>query len=163
MGGKGDKMNKTRMVFALAWVSVIVLLAGSFSPSLAIRRAGGQGWGATTLYGTLFDPDSIENLRGKVLSVEKFIPLRQMGWGLLVMVSDQKGEEIAVHVGPGWYLEQQGFDIEPGESVGIRGSRITFNEKPAIIAIEVKKAGIVLQLRNEKGVPVWSEEEEKDQ
>ncbi len=155
-------MNKTRMVFSLAWMSVILLLAGSFSPSLAIRRAGGQGWGATTLYGTMFDPDSIENLRGKVLSVEKFIPLRQMGWGLLVMVSDEKGEEIAVHVGPGWYLEQQGFDIEPGERVAIRGSRITFNEEPAIMAMEVKTQKAAIQLRNEKGVPAWSEEEEKD-
>jgi hypothetical protein len=108
----------------------------------------------------LFDLNTMETIRGKVVSVERFIPLRQMGWGLLVTVSTEK-ETIAVHVGPGWYLDRQGYQdaIEPGEPLTVRGSRITFNEEPAIIATEVRTKKATIHLRNEKGVPVWSEEE----
>lgn len=38
----------------------------------------------------------------------------------------------------------------------VRGSRITFEGKPAIIAAEVTKDGRTLQLRGTNGVPVWA-------
>jgi hypothetical protein len=38
----------------------------------------------------------------------------------------------------------------------MKGSRITFGVKPAIIAAEVKKGDEVLKLRDDSGFPVWS-------
>ncbi len=38
----------------------------------------------------------------------------------------------------------------------VRGSRITFKGKPAIITAEVKKGDQILRLRDENGFPVWS-------
>ena len=44
----------------------------------------------------------------------------------------------------------------PKDSVEIKGSRVTFEGKPAIIAAEVKKGGETLTLRDDAGLPVWS-------
>jgi hypothetical protein len=62
---------------------------------------------------------------------------------------------IPVHLGPVWYMEQQEYTFDEGEKVTITGSRITFNDKPAIIAANVKKGELVLQLRNQNGIPNW--------
>jgi hypothetical protein len=65
-------------------------------------------------------------------------------------------EEVPVHLGPLWYLENQDVKIAPKDKVEIKGSRVTVQEKPAIIAAEVKKGDQTLKLRDEAGVPVWS-------
>jgi hypothetical protein len=131
---------------------------GPSSVQLAIRRAGGQGWGANTAYGKLFDPKTVMTVRGKVLSIERFTPLRQMGYGFLVVL-ETKDETIDVHIGPGWFLAEQDFEIEVGDEIIVRGSRITFDDRPTIIATKVQKGTRVLDLRRDDGVPVWAEEE----
>lgn len=135
--------------------------ASTHAQELAIRRAGGQGWGAHTAYGKLFDPTSLVTLRGEVLSVERFTPLRQMGYGLLVVL-ETATETIDVHVGPGWFVAEQDFEISPGDKITVRGSRILFEEKPAVIATEVRSGERVLKLRLDSGQPIWSEDGEEE-
>lgn len=78
-----------------------------------------------------------------------------MSYGAHMVVKTNK-EEISVHLGPGWYLENQDVMIEPKNTVEVKGSRIIFEGKPAIIAAEVKKGDQALKLRDESGLPVWS-------
>jgi hypothetical protein len=40
--------------------------------------------------------------------------------------------------------------------VEVTGSRVTFRNKSAIIAAEVKKGDEVLRLRDSNGIPVWA-------
>jgi hypothetical protein len=61
-----------------------------------------------------------------------------------------------VHLGPGWYIENQDVKIAPKDSIEVKGSRIILDGKPAIIAAEVKKGDDVLVLRDVSGFPVWS-------
>lgn len=144
----------------LFWTLAVALLWGSAgSQEVAIRRAGGQGWGANTAYGKFFDPTTVENLKGKVLSVERFTPLRQMGYGFLVVL-ETSTETIDVHVGPGWFVAEQDFELSAGDEITVRGSRITFRDFPAVIAVEVRKGQRILKLRQDNGLPVWSEDEE---
>ncbi|HEU4344281.1 MAG TPA: hypothetical protein VFU31_22205 [Candidatus Binatia bacterium] len=42
------------------------------------------------------------------------------------------------------------------DRVEVKGARITFEGKPAIIASEVKKGDEVLRLRDDAGFPVWA-------
>lgn len=143
----------------LLWTVAVALFWGSAgSQEVAIRRVGGQGWGADTAYGKLFDPKTVENLKGKVLSVERFTPLRQMGYGLLVVL-ETSAETINVHVGPGWFVAEQDFELSAGDEITVRGSRITFQDVPAVIAVEVRKGQRILKLRQDNGLPVWSEDE----
>jgi hypothetical protein len=46
--------------------------------------------------------------------------------------------------------------IMPGDKIEVKGSRITFQGKPTIIAAEVKKGEETLKLRDENGFPVWA-------
>ena len=65
-------------------------------------------------------------------------------------------ESIPVILGPGWFVEKAGVAIAALDKIEVKGSRIIFQGKPAIIAAEVKKGDKVLKLRNEKGVPLWT-------
>jgi len=40
--------------------------------------------------------------------------------------------------------------------VEVKGSRVTFDGKPVIIAAELKKDNNVLTLRDSSGIPAWS-------
>jgi hypothetical protein len=71
-----------------------------------------------------------------------------------VMVKTDK-EEISVHLRPAWYIGNQDVKIAVKDKLEIKGSRITFSGKPAIIASEVKKGDETLNLRDESGYPVW--------
>ena len=64
-------------------------------------------------------------------------------------------ETISVHLGPGFYIENQDVKLQTKDKVEVKGSRITFDGKPAMIAAEVKKGEEVLKLRDDAGFPVW--------
>jgi hypothetical protein len=72
------------------------------------------------------------------------------------MVVKTDKETIPVHLGPAWYIERLDTKLDKGEKVEVKGSRITFNGKPAIIAAEVRKGDSLLMLRGSAGIPVWS-------
>jgi hypothetical protein len=46
--------------------------------------------------------------------------------------------------------------LKNGDSVEVKGSRVTFAGNPAIIAAELKKGDAVLKLRDDNGVPAWA-------
>jgi hypothetical protein len=60
-----------------------------------------------------------------------------------------------VHLGPGFYIENQDVKLQAKDKVEVKGSRVTFDGKPAIIAAEVKKGDEVLKLRDDAGFPAW--------
>ena len=64
-------------------------------------------------------------------------------------------ETIAVHLGPAWYIEKQTPRIEVNETITVTGSRVTVDEKPAVIAAQVTKGSDILKLRDENAIPVW--------
>jgi hypothetical protein len=143
----------------LALISAITLL-GLFSGPIAFAQKGiawrgGGGWGSGTPYGRMYDPKTVETINDEILSVEKITPMKGMNYGIHAMLKTSK-ETISVHLGPGWYIENQDVTIAPKDKVEVKGSRITFEGKPAIIAAEVKKGEDVVVLRDANGFPVWS-------
>jgi len=116
---------------------------------------GSGGWGPGTSYNRMYDSKTLETITGEVVSVSRITPSKGMSAGIHMNVKTDK-ETISVHLGPGWYLENQDVKIEPKDKVEVKGSRITFGGKPAIIAAEVKKGDEVLKLRDDSGFPVWS-------
>jgi len=120
-----------------------------------MKWQGSGGWGHETRYGRMYNPETVEIISGKVVSVDKSTPRKDMSYGVYLKVKAGK-ETISVHLGPGWYIENQNIIIEPGDMVGIKGSRIRFDGKPAIIAAEVNMEGKILKLRDDNGFPAWS-------
>lgn len=126
----------------------------------APQRHGSRGMdaGSTGMY----DPKTVETLRGEVVAVERVTPRgRKMGrmmqgahQGIHLLVKTGK-DTLSVHLGPAWYIDHQALKIVPKDKISIRGSRIMFDGKPALVAAEVRKDDAVLTLRDANGVPAW--------
>lgn len=138
-----------------------ILLIFSVSLSFAQRERGERGWqgsggwGTGSQYQRLYNPATVETISGTVVSVDRFVPLKGMSYGLHINVKTDK-ETIAVHLGPVWYMERQDLKIEVGDIVEIKGSRVTIGDKLSILAAEVKKGEDILVLRDSAGIPAWA-------
>jgi hypothetical protein len=78
-----------------------------------------------------------------------------MSSGVHLTLKTEK-ETLPVHLGPSWYIENQDLQIEPGDKIEVKGSRIAFEGKPAIVAAEVRRGDDLLKLRDDAGVPFWA-------
>jgi hypothetical protein len=134
--------------------SLIIGLVGLLLVNAAWAQPGmGQGGGLH--YGMMWDANSVTTVAGEVTAMEKYTPGRGgNSYGLRLTVKTDK-ETLPVILGPGWYIEQQHFAIAPKDAVEVKGSRLSIQGQPALIAAEVKKAGQTLKLRDEKGAPLW--------
>lgn len=147
-------MRKIGLLLGVIFVFSFLHLTQSFAQQ-GMQWRGGGGWGMGATYSRMYDPKTVETIRGEVVSVDVITPVKGMCYGVHLMVKTEK-ETISVHLGPGWYIENQDTRIEAKDKVEVTGSRVTFESKPAIIAAEVKKGDEVLKLRDEKGFPFWS-------
>jgi len=137
-------------------ISILIMLFATESfAQRGMGWKGGGGWGMGAAYGKMYNPKTVETINGEVVSIDKITPMKGMSYGVHMTVQTDK-ETISVHVGPGWFIENQDIKIEPKDKVEVKGSRITFQGKPAIIAAEIKKGDEILKLRDENGFPVWS-------
>jgi len=127
---------------------VAVAAAGPF------RGYGGGGWGPGGAWDRLYDPKTVETVTGTVKSID-VVASRGMSSGVHITLATGT-EVIPVHLGPAWYLEHQDVVLAAGDKVTVRGSRIQYQGKPAIIAAEVTRGADVLSLRNEQGFPRWA-------
>ncbi len=144
------KWMSTAVVFVLTALLAVPALAG---PWRGWRGSG--GWGGGGGYQRLYNPATVETVVGEVLSIDRITPMKGMSYGIHVMLKTDK-DTIPVHLGPAWYMERLDTKINKGDTVEVKGSRITYNGKPAIIAAEVKKGDAVLKLRDDNGFPAWS-------
>ncbi len=137
----------------IALLSSVVLLLGSSVVFAQQLKGGGSAAGAG--YNRLYNPATVETVSGEVVKVEKVVPIKGMSYGIHLQLKTDK-ETIPVHLGPAWFIDRQKMKIAQGDKIEVTGSRVTFNNAPAIIASEVKKGGSVLKLRDANGVPVWA-------
>jgi len=108
-----------------------------------------MGWGRK------YDPQTVETITGKVTAVDSLASAKAPGFGWRRVTVQTEQEAIPVILGPVWYLEQQKFTLNPGDSLEVQGSRATVEDRPNLIAAEVKKGKKTLKLRDQDGLPVW--------
>lgn len=147
-------MKKIGILTAFIFLITLFIVNESFAQK-GMGRRGGGGWGSGSKYGRMYNPVTAETISGEVIKIERITPMRGMSFGVHLIVKTEK-EEISVHLGPGWFIENQEMMIEPKDKVEVKGSRVIIQEKPAIIAAEVKKGEHILKLRDDSGFPVWS-------
>jgi len=147
-------MRKIQVAVVVSAVLVGWFAADSFA-ARGMKWTGSGGWGPAGAYHRLYNPQTVESIAGEVVNVEQVTPMKGMSSGVHLMVKTEK-ETVSVHLGPAWYIENQDVKIEPKDKVEIKGSRVTFEGRPAIIAAEIKKGDEILRLRDDAGVPAWS-------
>ncbi|MGN6642449.1 MAG: hypothetical protein ACTHKU_05555 [Verrucomicrobiota bacterium] len=139
---------------ALAALISMVEISSAFAQD-SPRGRGGDGSGSPNPYGRLYDTNSVETITGRVVEVEQTTPMRGMGSGVHLLVNTSEGT-VPVHLGPSWFMQKQETQFKTNDQVQVTGSRVTFNNQPAVIAAEVRKDGQVLKLRDANGFPVWA-------
>jgi len=125
-------------------------------PSTVMAQRGSGNWCSNNNYSRLFNASTIEELNGSVVSIEKITPEQGMSTGIHLLVKTKKNETVSVHLGPAWYLDNQDIQFVAGDVITVKGSRVTYQNAPAIIAMTVDKGGQVLMLRDKKGNPNWN-------
>jgi hypothetical protein len=149
-------MKKIGLLLLAGAIAILLAALSSFAqPRGGMMWRGSGGWGSGTPYNKMYDPKTAETISGEVTSVDRITPNKGMAAGIHMNVKTDK-ETVSVHLGPSWYLENQDVKIEPKDKVEVKGSKVTFAGKPAILAAEVKKGDEVLKLRDDNGFPVWS-------
>lgn len=147
-------MKRTGILLAVISLFRFFSIADSFAQQ-GMEWKGSGGWGGGTHYGRMYDSKTVTTISGEVVSVDKVTPMKGMCYGVHLMVKTEN-ETVSVHLGPGWFIENQDINIEPKDNIEVRGSRITLEGKDVIIAAEVKKGDEILKLRDENGFPAWS-------
>ncbi|MCX7914132.1 MAG: hypothetical protein N2511_06060 [Thermodesulfovibrionales bacterium] len=158
---------------SIKFLRFLILILLTFSTSLAFAQreigqkevsptkerpwVGSGGWGVNSQFQRMYDPTKVETISGKVLSTDRTVPnIKGITTpGIHLQLKTEK-ETITVHLGPAWYIERQDIKIGVGDSIEVKGSPVSIEGQPAIIAAEVRKDDKVLILRDSTGFPVWA-------
>lgn len=101
-----------------------------------------------------YDTATVEKISGEIINMEKITNQMMKSYGVHLIVKNIS-ETIEVHLGPGWFIEDQEETLAKGDKVIVYGSRIICDNKPSIITREIKRGGYTLLLRDENGIPLW--------
>ncbi len=144
--------------------AAIAVCVSVFAVGTALAQAGKGPQDGPCGGGRVFNPQTVETLRGTVASVEKIHGQGcgqgrrgrgGKGYGVHLTLKTSDGE-IPVHVGPNWFLDQQNLTIAQGDDLEVTGSRVEFQGAPVIIAAQIKKGDQTVRLREDSGIPVWA-------
>jgi hypothetical protein len=144
------------MKIAMIAVPVILFMMLSvFVSAQPFSYSGSGGWGPNSVLGKAYNPRSVETIKGKVESIDYVTPQGTTSRGVVMTVNTERAL-IPVHLGPAWFIASQDQRIEPGDTVEVTGSVVTYQEKPVMIASQVVKGDEELRLRAENGRPMWN-------
>ena len=133
------------------WVLFFLLL-----PFFGLAQRGSGGWGSNTNYNRLYNTATVIEIKGNIEKVEKIIPEKGMSTGIHLTMKTAKNELISVHLGPNWFLDNQDVHFIVGDAITVNGSKVSYENKPAIIAKTIEKGDYILELRDDKGFPKWN-------
>jgi hypothetical protein len=102
----------------------------------------------------MYDPATVETVRGEVAAITTAAPSVGRGPGVHVQLRTASGQ-LEVRLGPAWYLEREKLTLGVGDEIEVTGSRVTVGGRPALIARHVKKGDRRVSLRDESGLPLW--------
>lgn len=136
-------------------VGLLFLLGALSAPTAGAAHDGpGPGPGGGMGHGhRRFDPATATTVQGQIVDVRRVDRGRRHQGVHLTVASGS--ETLPVLLGPDFYVDAQSLKLAKGDTVEVKGSRLTFEGHPAIIAQEVRRGGEVLALRDAQGVPLW--------
>ncbi|MGD8426484.1 MAG: hypothetical protein PVH63_02580 [Balneolaceae bacterium] len=144
-------MNTREVIKNVQLVSGGIALLSAAGLTYAITK----GLNHRRKYTKPFDPETIEELKGKVIEVAHTDDKKDDVRGVFVRLQTKKDEVIPVHLGPAWYIDRQGRRFRTGEKIVVKGSRTKYNNEDSITAIAVSRGDEILKLRDEDGTPHW--------
>ena len=130
------------------------------------------GW---VRYGNLWNPSHMVRVTGEIEAVEGLAPGgRDMGQGIALRlrvrdrtrertegqpdepIRERARDQLQVHLGPFWYVEDKLPGLRLGQEVIVEGSSSEWNGGEVIIASKLERNQERLQLREQNGMPAWA-------
>lgn len=124
----------------------------------------GQGIGRGLNGLHFFEPDTVDTFKGMLVeSLNYWVGYgdgNYTGNGMHYLFETRGGESFYLMLGPWWYLEQNGIELEPGDDITVTGSVVepyfnAYADHDFLIASEIVVNGKTLELRDEEGYPLW--------
>jgi hypothetical protein len=148
---RSEMIGKSRGLFFALTLFIL------FLPASASAQKG-FWWGSPVTPG--YDTSSVTELSGAVLQVDTSQRSARSS-----LRFESGGEIFTVTLGPSWYLRQQRGDIQIGDKLRVKGSKMKSREgKNYLVAAKIKnmRTGHVLELRDDSGLPLWSSRRRSD-
>lgn len=147
-------MRRNLVVASMALVvGVLGPQAGALAEPCSSPLSEGPQQGPTDR--RVYDPDTVTTLKGSVEAVS-VVPAKGGRSGGTHVTLKSDGALTEVHIGPTWFLEQEGLKLEKGNSLEVTGSLLESEGKRFLVAREVKKGATSFRLRDQQGVPAWA-------
>ncbi|MHB1687195.1 MAG: hypothetical protein ACYCVH_07465 [Ignavibacteriaceae bacterium] len=134
-------------------VVVVCLLILMCSPVLLSQKRN-DGWENGSKFNALFNAKNIDTLFGEIISVDSVLPMKGMTYGIQLVIKTGK-ETVTAILCPTWFTQCLNICLKPKDEIEVDGSRVIYEGKPIIIATRIICNGIILQMRNSQGHPIW--------
>jgi hypothetical protein len=112
-----------------------------------------DGWEEGSRYNKLFS-NKIDTLSGVVIKVSHSTPMQGMAEGIELEVQSGK-DTVTVQLCPKWMAEYLSLNIQPKDEVVIEGCKAVCKGTHIFMASKLTANTIILQLRDDKGIPIW--------
>ena len=113
-------------------------------------------WGENSQVGRLYNPTTVETQSGKIVNLEKARPRPSRWHAVVLFLKTPKEDNLEVHLGPQWFLEENNLALQPNDDIEVTGSRITVGGKTFIVAKQISKGDQSLVIRKDNGKPAWT-------
>ncbi|MGI9013506.1 MAG: PRC-barrel domain-containing protein [Phycisphaerales bacterium] len=110
------------------------------------------GWAHRSKFESLYNPNRLEEVSGKVTAVARRRPMTGMARGLELTVDGKR-----VVLGPAWYMNQQDLAFNEGDEVIVQASPADLDGQQLYIASNIRKGKRDLRVRERTtGLPAWA-------
>jgi hypothetical protein len=116
-------------------------------------QAKTDGWEGGSRYNKLFS-NKIDTLTGFVIQIDHSTPMQGMSEGIQLRVQSGK-DTVIVQLCPKWMGDYLNLNIKPKDEVIIEGCKAICKGFNVFMASKLTSNDIILQLRDEKGLPIW--------
>lgn len=135
-------------------LSVVVRLLVIICSATCIAQKENDGWEDGSKFNSLFNTKTIDTVFGEIVSLDSVKPSNGMSYGIQLIVKT-KTDTLTAILCPTWFTKCLNICLKVNDKIEIEGSRVTFNNKPIMIAARIICNGIILKMRNDKGHPIW--------
>ncbi len=108
-----------------------------------------------------YDPQAVVTLSGTVTAIEA-ASTSTLPEPYFFTLSTPQGK-VRVFLGPNWYVAEQGLNISILDRLEVTGAKIIDQGRLVIFAAEVKKGDQTWRIRDEKGRPQWTRQQDRPQ
>ena len=149
--------GNSKIKIGLGVILVVGLCLLGSGSGFAAENQGMTGWELNSPYNKLYKANEMDSFKGTVVDIKEVVPMPGMSPGLVLEVSESKGETTTVHLCPCSFENKKSIRLKKGDRVKVSGAWAEINKKDIFMGSKVSKDGYTLKVRLTKdGTPFWT-------